>query len=210
MPIFSLRDVRFQDIIVYPDLDITAHAATFICGESGCGKSTLLKLLNSVASPSRGEIIYNGMSVEQYEPVTLRREVLLCGQSAFLFDGSVRDNFTQFYRHRDLPAPSDEEMASYLNICAVDFDLDAPCTTMSGGERQRIFTAICLSFRPKVLMLDEPTAALDDATAHSVMANIKAFCREHDMTLIAVSHHKALASQYADHIIELTGGAARE
>ncbi|MCL2545685.1 MAG: ABC transporter ATP-binding protein [Oscillospiraceae bacterium] len=208
MAIFTLRNVQFRDIINYPDLEITAQTATFICGESGCGKSTLLKLLNGVISPAGGAIFYCDKHLDEYDPIALRQNVLLCGQSVFLFAGSVRDNFVQFYQYRDLPPLDDEEMLACLKLCAIDFQLDAVCDNMSGGEKQRIFTAICLSFRPDALLLDEPTSALDDATAHAVMANIKTFCRENGMTLLVVSHHKTLAEQYADHLIELTGGNA--
>jgi putative ABC transport system ATP-binding protein len=196
--LFSLKNVSFKDIIHYPALEITENRATFICGESGCGKSTLLKLLNGIISADSGEILYCNKPLDEYDPVSLRREVLLCGQAAFLFDGSIKQNFAQYCKYRDLPSPVPQEMQQYLKICAAEFPLDADCLTMSGGERQRIFTAVCLSLRPKVLLLDEPTAALDDLTANTVIANIKAFCRQSGITLIIVSHNKALAEMYAD------------
>jgi putative ABC transport system ATP-binding protein len=80
---------------------------------------------------------------------------------------------------------------------------------MSGGERQRISISICLSLRPKVLLLDEPTSALDDMTSNAVMSNLKTFCHENNITLIIISHNKALAQTYADNIITLEGGAKR-
>jgi putative ABC transport system ATP-binding protein len=200
----------FKDIIRYSDMDIAEGEAVFVCGESGSGKSTLLKLLNGAASADSGEILYAGKSVDEYDPVMLRREVLLCGQSVYLFDGSVEDNFTEYYKYRDLPPVSRDEAHTYLKICAADFPLDAPCSTMSGGERQRVFTSICLSFRPKVLLLDEPTSALDDTTANMMMANIKVFCKENNMTLIVVSHNQALSESFADCTITLTGGGSCE
>ena len=74
---------------------------------------------------------------------------------------------------------------------------------MSGGERQRIYIAICLSFHPKVLMLDEPTSALDEATAVSLLQNLKQYCNEHGITLIAITHDKTLAKSYGDEYISL-------
>ena len=97
-------------------------------------------------------------------------------------------------------------MHGYLKLCAALFPLGADCAAMSGGERQRVFAAICLSLRPKALLLDEPTSALDDNTANTVMTNIKTFCRENNITLIVVSHNKALAETFADHVIALGGG----
>ena len=208
MSLFSIKNVVFKNIIHYPDIEIPQNSATFICGESGCGKSTLLKLLNDVISPDSGQIMYNGKSVQDYEPAMLRREVLLCGQSPFLFDGSIEENFNQYYSYRELQPIG--EIQSFLKICSIDFPLDANCTSMSGGERQRVFTAICLSLRPKVLMLDEPTSALDDATANAVLTNVKQFCKENGITLIIVSHSQALVQAYADNVITLAGGKQYE
>jgi putative ABC transport system ATP-binding protein len=176
---------------------------TFVCGESGCGKSTLLKLFNGTASADGGEVLYRGKPVEGYDPVELRREVLLCGQAAYLFAGNVRDNFAEYYRYRDLPCPADNVIQSFLETCAARFPLDAPCATMSGGEGQRVFAAICLSFRPSVLLLDEPTSALDDETAVAAMTGISAFCRENGIALVVVSHNRALAERFAGNVLTL-------
>ncbi|MDR0766893.1 MAG: energy-coupling factor ABC transporter ATP-binding protein [Methanosarcinales archaeon] len=207
---FSLKNVRFKDIIRYPDIQIQQNRITFICGESGYGKSTLLKLLSGAVSPDAGEVFYNDKPNADYDPILLRREVLLCGQSAFLFDSSIRKNFEQYYSYRDLPAISPEQMQMYLKICAIDISLDTPCTTMSGGERHRVFIAICLSLRPKVLLLDEPTSALDDMTANTVLTNIRLFCREHKITLIIVSHNTALVQSYADDTITLSNNTCEK
>jgi len=209
-PLFSLKNIWFRDIVHYPDIEIPQGGVTFICGESGCGKSTLLKLLNNAASSASGEILYAGKRIEDYEPVALRREVLLCGQTTFLFGSTVRENFIEFYKYRDLSPVSDDEINKYLKICAANFPLDASCATMSGGERHRVFTSICLSLHPKVLLLDEPTGALDDVTSDTVMSNLKTFCHKSNITLIIVSHNTALAQKYSDYVIKLAGGAKRE
>lgn len=203
MPLFSARNVCFKGIVQYPDIDIEEGRATFISGESGCGKSSLLRLISGVTSPDAGEITYRGKPVADYDPVGLRREVLLCSQASYLFDTDVDENFAKYYGYRDLPAPTPEQIRPYLGVCAFDMPGNTPCHTMSGGERQRVFTAICLSLRPKVLMMDEPTSALDDTTANKMLSNIKIFCAEHGITLIVVSHNAALVQAYADDIITL-------
>lgn len=203
--LFELKEVVFKDLIHYPDLEIAAGRVTTIVGESGAGKTTLLKLLNGVVSPSSGALTYDGTRIEDYDPVALRREVLLCGQSPYLFEGAVRDNFAQFYRYRELVAPDEEQIQATLRLCVADFALDDDCLTMSGGEQQRVFIAICLSFLPRVLLLDEPTSALDDATARTLMTGLKAFCLERNITLVMVSHNSALVSEFADHNIVLAG-----
>ncbi len=205
-PLFALHDVAFKDLIRYPDIEISEGCVTYIVGESGAGKTTLLRLLNGVVSASTGEVLYRGKPVESYDPVMLRREVLLCGQSHWLFAASVRENFAEYYRYRDLPAPGDEEILRFLRLCAADFNLDADCSTLSGGERQRVFIAICLSLAPAVLLLDEPTSALDDATAHRMMSALKEYCAAQEITLVVVSHNSVQTRDFADACIELPGG----
>ena len=203
---FALRNVNYKDILKYPDVEITEGGATFICGESGSGKSTLLKLLNGVLSPTDGEITYLHKSLEDYDPILLRQEVLLVSQSVYLFDESIKDNFAEYYDYRNLKALSEDKIKNYLDICSVNLPLDSMCHVLSGGERQRIFIAINLSYQPKVLMMDEPTSALDDKNANAIMENIKAHCKANNITLIVVSHDKSIAEKFADNIVALTGG----
>ena len=202
---FALKNVNYKGILKYPNIEIPSDVTTFICGESGSGKSTLLKLLNGVISPSEGEITYRHKTLEDYDSIRLRQEVLLVSQSVYLFDKSIRDNFDEYYNYRNLNTLSEDVIKKYLDICFINLPLDSMCQVLSGGERQRVFTAINLSFQPKVLMMDEPTSALDDKNANGLMANIKNHCIHNNITLIVVSHDKAIAEKYADNIINLSG-----
>ncbi|MHB1314337.1 MAG: ABC transporter ATP-binding protein [Christensenellales bacterium] len=201
--VLSVESVCFKNIIDYPDLAIEEGKATFLTGESGSGKSTLLRLFNGTVSPSAGTVFYRGKNVAQLDTVALRREVLLAGQSVFLFDRTIRENFKEFYGYRGLSAPGDEEIETCLSLCLANFPLDTVCTTMSGGERHRVYIAICLSLMPKVLMLDEPTAALDAQNAAALLRSVTSFCRSHGMTLLVVSHDAALSREFADNVIVL-------
>lgn len=201
--VLSARQLNFQGLIDYPPIDIERKSTTFLCGESGCGKSTLLKLFNATVSPARGEVTYNGQPVESLNTVLLRREVMLVSQNVFLFDESVEENFRQFYFYRNMKAPSSDQIRQALAVCRAGFELSSRCQTMSGGERQRVFTAIYLSFMPRVLMLDEPTSALDEQTADHFFVSIKDFCTHSGITLIAVSHDSAMANKFADEKIVL-------
>ncbi len=201
----KLDHVNFENLIDYPDIEIESGRITFICGRSGCGKSTLLRLLNGTVSPQGGGIFFDGRNIDDFDTVALRKELLLVGQTVYLFDSTIKENFEEFWRYRELPVPSDEEIRSFLSICCADFPLDMSCTSMSGGERQRVYIAIYLSFMPKVLMLDEPTSALDLKTSVLMMENLVSYCKENRITMIVVSHDKALAERFADKIIVLEG-----
>jgi putative ABC transport system ATP-binding protein len=204
-PIFKAEDLKFQNIS-YPLLEIPKNQTTFICGDSGCGKSSLLALFNGVLSPASGCVFYDGSDILSLDSLSLRREVLLVNQSVFLFDKSIRENFAEFYAARQMPIPKDDEIVHYLSLCCLNFSPNAVCTSMSGGERQRVFIAVYLSFMPNVLMLDEPTSALDDHTAFLLIQKLKSFCQDHAMTLIIVSHDQLLIEKFADHTILLGGG----
>lgn len=201
--VLETRGLTFLDLVTYPDLSITEGALTFVVGRSGSGKSTLLKLFNYTYTPTTGEVLYRGTSTHAMDTVALRRAVLLVSQVVFLFDGTIRDNFHRFYEAREQSPPADEVMSRYLAIAQVPFTLEDPCETMSGGERQRVYLAICLSFEPDVLMLDEPTSALDQTTSRQLFRELKSHAAGTGMTLITISHDQGLREEFADRVISV-------
>lgn len=203
--LFTLKGVDFKGIVQYPRMSLFEKETTFLCGASGSGKSTLLMLLNGVISADKGKITYLDRSIESYDPIALRKEVLLVSQCIYLFDKTIRENFGDYYEYRGMKMPTERAMVECLSLCCVDFPLDSLCVNLSGGERQRIYIAIFLSFLPRVLMLDEPTSALDEENALALMQNLKEFCYENEMSMLVVSHHQALAQRFADRIIQLSG-----
>jgi len=193
--LFRTENLGYNGIIDYPDIVIEKGKVSFIVGESGCGKSTLLKLFNASLSPAKGSVFYNGKDIKDLETLGLRKEVSLVSQEVFLFDETIAENFRQFYDYRELAAPNEADIRKLLEICCIDFPLDKDCTNMSGGERQRVYTAIFLSFMPKVLMLDEPTSALDEKNSVLMIANIIKYCSENKIELIIVTHDPSIREQ---------------
>ncbi len=201
--IISIKNLSFKKIIAYPNISISENKFTFLTGQSGCGKSTLLKLLNLTALPSEGEIFYKDKNIREGDVIDYRKDVLLVGQDAFLFDDDVASNFNLFYDARGEAHIGEEKMKEMLEICCFGLPLNSSCTKLSGGERHRVFSAICLSFMPKVLLLDEPTAALDEKTAIEFLSRIKEFCKKMGISAVVVCHNKGLVNRFADAIIEL-------
>jgi putative ABC transport system ATP-binding protein len=192
-----------MNMIKYPDIDIKEKSITFIDGESGCGKSTLLKLFNGTQSPSKGIIEYKGINIDDMSLIELRKEVILASQDIFLFDGSIKDNFKEFYDFREEKCIDDKEMKKYLEISCADFPLEAKCQTLSGGERQRVFLAIYLSFKSKVILLDEPTASLDEKTSVRFFEQTIRHCKDNNITMISVCHNPKLVQMFGEDIITL-------
>jgi len=201
--LISAVNLSFNNFITYPDFAIEKNQVTFIMGESGVGKSTLLKLFNQTLTQSSGDIFYNDKNIRTMDSIDLRKEISLIGQGAFLFDSSIRENFKNFYNFRGEDVISDKDIKYYLELCCITFDLEKDCTTMSGGERQRIYMAIYLSFNPNVIMLDEPTAALDSKNSDDVIRNVISYCKKKEISVIIVSHDKELKEKFAEDVILL-------
>lgn len=189
--------------ITYPQLSILTGKTVFLNGPSGCGKSTLLKLLNGVLSPSAGQVILDNQDITTLNPITLRRRVILAEQSVYLFRGTIADNFRLFHQYRETIVPDAEKCRALMEVCCIPFKLEESCNALSGGERQRIFLAVALSMNPEVLLLDEPTSAMDNALAHTVMKNLIRYCHSCHITMLVVSHDLELSNTYADEIISL-------
>lgn len=204
--VFKTNNVSFNNMIQYKDIQIKEGRVNFIVGKSGTGKSTLLRLFNGMLSPSDGTITYNDIDISQMDTITLRKDVLLISQSVYLFDGSIEENFKEFYRYRDMASPSKEVMKEFLELCCIPFPLDKDCTTMSGGEKQRVYIAIYLSFLPKVIMLDEPTSALDKENSNDVIENLITFAKEKGITVIIVSHDPKITEKFAEEVITIERG----
>lgn len=201
--ILETKDLCFNNMIAYKNMKIPSNKVTFITGESGSGKSTLLKLFNSTLTQSSGKIYYNGKDTGDIDSIELRKEISLISQNVFLLDSSIKDNFIKFYEYRGQTVPSDEEIKNFLSICCITFPLDKDCSTMSGGEKQRIYIAIYLSFKPEIIMMDEPTSALDNKNSFAVIENIISYCKENNSTLIIVSHDRELTEKLAENSIIL-------
>lgn len=198
------KNLTFKNMLMYPDITIEAQSMSFIIGPSGVGKSTFFKLLNSTLSVDDHQIYYHDRDINTLDPIALRQDLLLCGQSVFLFSGTIRTNFNQFRELRHLEPLTDTEISAFLEIAEAQFDLDKNVDVLSGGERQRVYIAIFVSLATTVLLLDEPTAALDKTTGSKVLENIKNYIKTKQMTALVISHDPDLAREYADALIDFS------
>lgn len=203
-PIFSTESIAFKDIIQFPDIIIEPHTPTFVVGKNGSGKSTLFKMFNRTLSPSSGRILYNGCDITSVAPLDIRKQVLLVTQQVFLFDSTIQDNFDKFYALTGQKKLTPQEIEAHLALTNANFGLDSTTRTLSGGERQRVYLALYLSFKPEVLLLDEPTAALDKESAIAVMTNVLDYCAKSKITCVVISHDESIVSRFAKQIVRLS------
>ena len=197
--LFELREVVFsrggRRVLDSVSAELPA-GATAIVGPSGSGKSTLLRLLNRLADPDSGEIAYRDRPLPGYDPLALRREVALVPQLPALLEGTVESNL----RYAAGLAGRDPEVARCLALAGLAAD------RLSVGEQQRAMLARALAQQPRVLLLDEPTAALDLAARDAIEATLARLRRELDISLVLVSHDPEQARRLADWVVRIEAG----
>ncbi len=161
---------------------------TFV-GPSGAGKTTLLKLLNGLLSPTTGKIEINGKEISQYEPTELRKLVGIALQSAPMVDGDVFDNLSLPLRLQN-SSLAEQEAISILNVVGLgDDQLHQNVRDLSGGQRQKVSIARTLVNRPKVLLLDEITASLDQVSQKEINELIQRVSKKYGTTIVWITHN---------------------
>ena len=204
--LFELREVVFsrggRRVLDSVSAELPA-GATAIVGPSGSGKSTLLRLLNRLADPDSGEIAYRDRPLPGYDPLALRREVALVPQLPALLEGTVESNL----RYAAGLAGRDPEVARCLALSGLAAEFARrDVHRLSVGEQQRAMLARALAQQPRVLLLDEPTAALDLAARDAIEATLARLRRELDISLVLVSHDPEQARRLADWVVRIEAG----
>ncbi|MDF2595850.1 MAG: transporter ATP-binding protein [Clostridia bacterium] len=203
---FLFKDVKYKDILDIRSLHIKKYQVTCIIGESGSGKTTLLKLLNKLISCNNGEIFYDNQPLRDWDAVTLRRDVVMLPQSPAIFSGTIKDNLLIGLQFSEKQLVLDDKLYEILERVSLNKPLDEAAEKLSGGEKQRIALGRVLLMAPKVLLLDEPSSALDEATEHKIIDALVNYTKQNNKTLIMVTHSKKVATCFSDEIIKIKKG----
>jgi ABC-type multidrug transport system ATPase subunit len=191
-----LRDVSF---------DVPKGTVTALVGPSGAGKSTLLRCLNRLLVAQAGAVLLDGEDTASLEPCTLRRRVGLVGQKPVMLPGSVRENLAYGL---DPTTVSEPRLSQALADAGLDATfLDRPSGELSGGEQARVALARTLTREPELLLLDEPTAALDAAASEHVGATLRTLARA-GLGVVVATHDLPFAATVAEHVLLLRDGSA--
>lgn len=180
---------------------VPTAGVTAVVGPSGSGKSTLLRLCNRLEVPSSGRVLFRGRDVAGLDPLSLRRQVGMVFQKPTPFPGSVADNL----RVASAQAGTARHGAA-LRAAALDESyLDREARALSGGEAQRVCLARTLITDPDVLLLDEPTSAVDQDAARAIEHAIRALA-DRGTTVLWVSHDPQQVERIADRVLHLDRG----
>ncbi|MBQ1699837.1 MAG: ABC transporter ATP-binding protein [Bacteroidales bacterium] len=198
-------DYALEDI----NLHIDAGETIGVIGGTGSGKSSLVYLISRLYDVSRGSVRVGGMDVREYEQKTLRNEVAVVLQKSTLFSGTVLENL----RWGKEDATLEECREACRQACADEFVeampdgydtyIDQGGTNVSGGQRQRLCIARALLKKPKVLILDDSTSAVDTATDASIRDALSS--RIEGLTKIIISQ-RILSIRDADRIVVMDDG----
>jgi len=168
------------------------EGATALLGPSGSGKSTLLRLLNRLADPDAGTVLFKGEDVRELDPLELRRRAVLVPQLPAPLPGSVADNV----RYGPALCGRDADPSRPLELAGLVLDYASrEASRLSVGEQQRVMLARALALDPEVLLLDEPTSALDEQARDGVERTLLELEGRAGLSMLVVTHDRAQAER---------------
>jgi len=199
------RTVRDKILVEDVNFELQKGGVLAITGSSGSGKTSLLRLLNRLDEPTSGTVLVEGADYHNIEARELRRKLGMVTQRPYLFPGSVADNlrFGPAQRGEILPLETIEELLTQVGL--KDYSR-RDVANLSGGEAQRVSVARALANSPLALLLDEPTAALDEAAKLEVESAIQKVMRDQGLTCIVVTHDIAQAARLAEQALVVEHG----
>ncbi|EWM52822.1 ABC transporter ATP-binding protein [Ruminococcus flavefaciens] len=206
---FSYYDDMGNLALDHIDLDIHSGETIGIIGGTGSSKTSLVQLIPRLYDATEGKVFVGGHDVREYSLDTLRSQVAMVLQKNVLFSGTIRDNL----RWGDENATDEEIIEACRSACAHDFimsfpkgydtDLGQGGVNVSGGQKQRLCIARALLKRPRIIILDDSTSAVDTATDSSIR---KAFREKLADTTTIIIAQRITSVMDADRIIVMDGG----
>lgn len=217
----DLVDVRYRYEEVGPwildgvSLHIGRGETIALVGPSGTGKTTLAELLMRFRDPTEGAILLGGHDLRTLDQETVRSWVGLAGQEAHLFPTSIRENL-----RIAAPDADDDALFAALDDAGIggwvqdlpdglDTQIREQGTNISGGQRQRIALARAILADWRFLVLDEPTAHLDEATADIVLRDLLTAARQRGLGVVLITHRR-VERTLVDRVVELRDGRLRD
>lgn len=201
-----------RDVLQHIDLEIDPGKVVAVVGATGSGKSTLTSLLTRLVDPQTGVITVDGVDIRELSHAELAKAIAVVPQGTFLFDDSVRENVTLGGAFSD-----DEVWSALRTVQAADFVASLPRgldselgergTTLSGGQRQRLSLARALVRRPRLLVMDDATSAVDPEVEQRILKALAAHTSDGEgPTVLVVAYRKATIA-LADEVVFLDDGA---
>ena len=197
------------------NLNVGKGERIVICGPSGSGKSTMIRCINRLEEHQQGEIIVDGTELtDDIKNIDqIRREVGMVFQHFNLFPHmtALQNCMEAPVSVLGLPKKEAEERATeLLEMVGLGDKMKHFPIQLSGGQKQRVAIARALAMRPKVMLFDEVTSALDPELVGEVLNVIRKLGSEHDLTMLMVTHQMGFAKEFSDRVCFFYGGKIAE
>jgi general L-amino acid transport system ATP-binding protein len=212
--IIQLKQVNkwYGDFHVLKDInfEVSEKEKVVICGPSGSGKSTLIRCINRLEEHQKGEIIVDGMTLDENTKniSAIRSEVGMVFQQFNLFPHlSILENCTlaQIWVKKKTKKESEALAMDYLKKVQIDDQSAKFPGQLSGGQQQRAAIARALCMEPKIMLFDEPTSALDPEMIKEVL-DVMVDLAKGGMTMCVVTHEMGFAKEVADRVVFMDEG----
>ena len=194
-----------REVLKGINLEITDQDYLVILGASGSGKSTLLNVLSGLEKPDSGHVYYGEEDLSQLTEGQLtafrRAQIAFIFQQYFLLPNLTVEQNVKMGAN----LAGNQDYVRILEALGLGDKLQHYPSQLSGGEQQRVAIARALAKRPRVLFLDEPTGALDEATGRQILAYISSLQEELGFTLVMVTHNANIA-QMAKTVVNINSG----
>jgi osmoprotectant transport system ATP-binding protein len=189
---YHINDIPGRAIVSNVSLTISRGETLVLLGRSGSGKTTLLKLINRMLLPSQGQVLVEGRTTTDSDPIHLRRGIGYVIQEAGLFPHfTIAQNVglvpTLEKWERQRIAARVEELLRLVGLDPAEFSARHP-RELSGGQRQRVGVARALAADPPILLMDEPFGALDPVTRAELQREFSSLARRLNKTIVFVTH----------------------
>ncbi|WP_179194810.1 phosphate ABC transporter ATP-binding protein [Bacillus sp. EAC] len=196
---------------ILKEITFNTNESEIFCliGTSGAGKTTLLRTFNRLQAISHGEINLNGQSIHSMTPQNLRKNAVMILQTPSLFEGSVQDNILfGINLYSNYEKEEAKRLAiKLLNKVGLETDLlERNAASLSVGQQQRVSIARSIAMKPRILLCDEITSALDPQSTVHIQELLLSLKEEEKMTIILVTHNMDLVQQIADRVGLLING----
>ncbi len=206
-----VKEYGDKKVLDIEELNLEEGRITGIIGPSGAGKSTLLYILNGLEKSTSGKIVFDGKELKSEPDIETRRQMSMVFQKPTVFNTTVYENMAYGLKLRGMPKVDTRgKVLELAKLIGLEDKLKQKAVTLSGGEAQRLSLARAIIHKPKVLLLDEPTANLDPANVAMIEKLIFHAKTECKTSIVVITHNMFQAKRISEKLVFLLNGSIVE